>query len=254
MPWPTITPALVAELLVEGELMPVHLHVIEHPDARVLVDTGMTDLHPAVADMDPRLVPLSEQADFNLSGIDIEISTHLHFDQCGRNHLFTGKPIYVQRRELNDARSQDDHTTREWVEAPGAQTVPVDGELELLRGLRLVPAPGHTPGSQGARRRDERASGRHQRRHGGLLRRARRAAQRRPAAGVRARPRAGLAHAHPRAMAAALLMSMPSPSASGTSWRGAGRWFQSAPWAVWTSSRSNSFLECKSPAVSRSRY
>jgi N-acyl homoserine lactone hydrolase len=26
--------------------------------------------------------------------------------------------------------------------------VPVDGELELLPGLRLVPAPGHTPGMQ----------------------------------------------------------------------------------------------------------
>ena len=26
--------------------------------------------------------------------------------------------------------------------------VPVDGELELLPGVRLVPAPGHTPGSQ----------------------------------------------------------------------------------------------------------
>jgi N-acyl homoserine lactone hydrolase len=28
------------------------------------------------------------------------------------------------------------------------QYVPVDGELELLPGLRLVPAPGHTRGSQ----------------------------------------------------------------------------------------------------------
>ena len=26
--------------------------------------------------------------------------------------------------------------------------MPVDGELELLPGVRLVPAPGHTPGSQ----------------------------------------------------------------------------------------------------------
>ena len=26
--------------------------------------------------------------------------------------------------------------------------VPVEGELELLPGLRLVPAPGHTPGTQ----------------------------------------------------------------------------------------------------------
>jgi N-acyl homoserine lactone hydrolase len=148
MPSPTIRPVLVAELLAEGELMPVYVHVIEHPDARVLVDTGMTELHPLVADMDPRLRPLSEQADFDLAGIDIVVNTHLHFDHCGGNHLFPGKPIYVQRRELDDARSLDDYTIREWVEAAGAQYVPVDGELELLPGLRLVPAPGHTPGSQ----------------------------------------------------------------------------------------------------------
>ena len=52
---PTITPVLVAELLAEGERMPVYVHVIDHPDARVLVDTGMTELHPAVADLDPHL-------------------------------------------------------------------------------------------------------------------------------------------------------------------------------------------------------
>jgi N-acyl homoserine lactone hydrolase len=145
---PTVTPVLVAELLVEGERMPVYVHVIDHPDARVLVDTGMTQLHPAVADMDPRLTPLSAQADFDVASIDVVINTHLHFDHCGGNHLFTGKPIYVQRRELNDARSEDDYTIREWIEAPDVQYVPVDGALELLPGLRLVPAPGHTRGSQ----------------------------------------------------------------------------------------------------------
>jgi N-acyl homoserine lactone hydrolase len=138
----------VAELLAEGERMPVYVHVIDHPDARVLVDTGMTQLHPAVADMDPRLIPLSAQANFDLASVDVVINTHLHFDHCGGNHLFTGRPIYVQRRELDDARSEDDYTIREWVEAPGVQYVPVDGALELLPGLRLVPAPGHTRGSQ----------------------------------------------------------------------------------------------------------
>jgi N-acyl homoserine lactone hydrolase len=114
----TITPVRVADLLAEGERMPVYVHVIDHPDARVLVDTGMTELHPAVADLDPRLRPLSKQ-DFDLAGIDIVVNTHLHFDHCGGNHLFAGRPIYVQRREL-----------------------------ELLPGLRLVPAPGHTRGMQ----------------------------------------------------------------------------------------------------------
>ena len=77
---PTVTPVLVAELLAEGERMPVYAHVIDHPDARVLVDTGMTQLHPAVADMDPRLPPLSAQADFGLMSIDVVINTHLHLD------------------------------------------------------------------------------------------------------------------------------------------------------------------------------
>jgi N-acyl homoserine lactone hydrolase len=45
-----------------------------------------------------------------------------------------GKLIYVQRRELDDTRSEDDYTIREWVEVPGVRYVPVDGELELLPG------------------------------------------------------------------------------------------------------------------------
>src|SRR4051794_1946048 len=112
---PTVTPVLLAELLVEGERMPVYAHVIDHPEGRVLVDTGLTQLHPAVADMDPRLVPLSEQAGLDAASIDIVVNTHLHFDHCGGNHRFTGRPIYVQRQELDDARSQDDYTIREWV-------------------------------------------------------------------------------------------------------------------------------------------
>jgi glyoxylase-like metal-dependent hydrolase (beta-lactamase superfamily II) len=52
------------------------------------------------------------------------------------------------RQWLDDARSEDDYTIREWVEAPGVRYVPVDGELELLPGLRLVPASGHTRGLQ----------------------------------------------------------------------------------------------------------
>src|SRR6476469_5648663 len=143
----TITPAHVADLVAEGERMPVYVHVIDHPDVRVLVDTGMTELHPATADLDPRLDQLSEQ-DFDLAGIDIVVNTHLHFDHCGGNHLFAGRPIYVQRRELDDARSEDNYTIREWVDAPDVQYVPVDGEFELLPGLRLLPAPGHTRGMQ----------------------------------------------------------------------------------------------------------
>ncbi|MGQ0573234.1 MAG: MBL fold metallo-hydrolase [Pseudonocardia sp.] len=143
----TVMPVFVADLHVEGERMPIYVHVIEHPDARVLVDTGMTRLHPFAADLEPRLRPLDTQ-DFDVAAIDIVVNSHLHADHCGGNHLFAGKPIYVQRRELDDARSQEGYTLREWVDAPGVQYVPVDGEYEPLPGLRLLPAPGHTPGLQ----------------------------------------------------------------------------------------------------------
>ena len=126
--------------------MPVFVHVIDHPDARVLVDTGLTQLHPLVADMDPRLRwPGKDELDPDT--IDMVVNTHLHFDHCGGNHLFAGKPIYVQRQELDDAHGPN-YTIPEWVNAPGVEYTVLDGDLVLLPGIRIVAAPGHTAGSQ----------------------------------------------------------------------------------------------------------
>ncbi|RIJ68763.1 MBL fold metallo-hydrolase [Nakamurella silvestris] len=143
----SITPVQVGELRAAGGGMPICVHVLDHPQGRVLVDTGLTRLHPAVADLDPLLDPLDAQ-DFDIGSIDVVVNTHLHFDHCGGNHLFTGTPIYVQRQELSDARSLNDYTIPEWVDPPGVHYVPVDGEFELFPGIRLLPAPGHTRGTQ----------------------------------------------------------------------------------------------------------
>lgn len=142
----TVSPIVVADLLVEGERMPVCVHVIDHPDARILVDTGFTDIHPATVDLDPRLYPLEDQG-FDLSSVAIVVNSHLHFDHSGGNHLFPDVPIYVQQRELVAARTEDDYI-REAINPPGVTYVPVDGEIGILPGIRLLPAPGHTLGSQ----------------------------------------------------------------------------------------------------------
>ncbi|MEP6842372.1 MAG: MBL fold metallo-hydrolase [Pseudolysinimonas sp.] len=143
----TVTPILVAQLLARDGRMPVFVHVIDHPDGRVLVDTGMTQLHPAVADMDPLLTPLSEQA-FDLASIDLVVNTDRERKHLRRADHLPDRPTFVQRRELDDARSLNDYTIPEWVDAPGVQYVPVDGEFEVLPGINLLPTPGHTRGSQ----------------------------------------------------------------------------------------------------------
>ena len=144
----TVTPVLVGDLLVaEDERLPIYVHLIDHPEGRVLVDTGVTEHHPALADMEPRLIPLSDQ-DLDLTSVDLVVNTHLHADHCGGNHLFAGTPILVQRVELEDALHEEGYTLREWVQAPGVEYVEVDGEREVLPGVRLLATPGHTRGSQ----------------------------------------------------------------------------------------------------------
>src|SRR5690348_1906553 len=142
----TVTPAisahLAADLIAEGETWPVFVWTIDHPAGRVLVDTGMLDSRPEVDDMSPTPHPENIPRD-----VACAINTHLHFDHCGGNRLFPGVPIHVQARELADARSRD-YTIREWVDFDGATYVEHEGEVEVLPGIRLLPAPGHSDGHQ----------------------------------------------------------------------------------------------------------
>ena len=185
---PTITPVLVADLLAEGERMPVYVHVIDHPDARVLVDTGMTQLHPAVADMDPRLIPT-------------ERAGRLRPGQHRRRHqhppalrpLRRQPPVHRQadlrpapgaRRRAQRERLHDPRVGRG---ARPAATYPSTARSSCCRGSgssrrQATPEAPRWSSSRG------RACSRRRRRHGGLLRRARRAAHRGPAAGPRPRP------------------------------------------------------------------
>jgi N-acyl homoserine lactone hydrolase len=130
-----ITAHLGAELVAEGETMPVFIWTIDHPDGVVLVDTGLIDSKPEVEDMSPTPHPENIPRD-----VVCVINTHLHFDHCGGNRLFPGVPIHVQARELADARSLDDYTFRDWVD--------YDGEAEVLPGIGVLPAPGHCDGHQ----------------------------------------------------------------------------------------------------------
>ena len=131
------------DVLVEGERWPNSIHVIEHPNGRVLVDTGMIDSTP---ELDEEW-GIRFEASKIPRDVDCVINTHLHFDHCGGNRLFAGTPIHVQRVEREAAR-EPGYTVPEWVEFDGASYVEHDGEAEILPGVRVLPTPGHTPGHQ----------------------------------------------------------------------------------------------------------
>ena len=131
------------DVLVDGQRWPGFLHVVEHPQGRVLVDTGLIDSTPELdEEWSPRFDPDAIPRD-----VACVINTHLHFDHCGGNRLFAGTPIYVQRLEREAARAEG-YTIAQWVEFEGATYVELEGEQEVLPGLRVVPTPGHTPGHQ----------------------------------------------------------------------------------------------------------
>jgi N-acyl homoserine lactone hydrolase len=138
-----VRPIEYGGVLFEGEPWPSFIHVIEHPDGPVLVDTGMIDSTP---ELDAEWHPFFEPERIPRS-VACVVNTHLHFDHCGGNRLFAGTPIYVQRVERQAARAPG-YTVPEWVEFDGAEYVELDGEAEILPGVRLLPTPGHTSGHQ----------------------------------------------------------------------------------------------------------
>jgi N-acyl homoserine lactone hydrolase len=147
MPSAEVQPLHVADTFGENATGPVYAYLIRHPQGLVLVDTGMIDRHPEIEEhFRPELHPLTEHG-VPLDEVVLVINTHLHFDHCGGNRLFPGTPIYVQRAEREAARLPD-YTVPEWAEFEGADYVELDGEAEILPGIRVLPTPGHTPGHQ----------------------------------------------------------------------------------------------------------
>lgn len=126
-------------------------YLIDHPDGRILMDTGM-GIHPEVdAHYRPHRKLLSlalGEVGTRIEDIRIVVNCHLHFDHCGGNPEMTGKPIVVQTAELQAAQRIVDYTLPELVDAPGLRYEELNGEAEILSGVLVVPTPGHTDGHQ----------------------------------------------------------------------------------------------------------
>jgi N-acyl homoserine lactone hydrolase len=85
--------------------------------------------------------------DMSPADIGLVINTHLHFDHCGQNAVFSHAPFYVQRTELDRMRREASEL-HDWFGFMNARFELLDGDTEILPGLSVVATPGHTVGHQ----------------------------------------------------------------------------------------------------------
>ena len=126
-------------------------YLVDHPGGLLLLDTGM-GRHPEVdARYQPWRRPLPAAlaaAGARTEDVRLVANCHLHFDHCGGNPELPARPIFTQRVELETARTAEDYTLPELVDAAGLRYEVIDGEAEVLPGVTVLPTPGHTAGHQ----------------------------------------------------------------------------------------------------------
>jgi N-acyl homoserine lactone hydrolase len=134
-----------------GRRIVVGAYLVPLPDGLLLFDTGIGEGEPEF-DRHYRIVRRRLRDGLRGLGVDpgdvgLVVNCHLHADHCGGNPELAGRPVFVQRAELEAARGPD-YTIPALVDFPGAAYEVLDGEAEVLPGVRVIPTPGHTDGHQ----------------------------------------------------------------------------------------------------------
>lgn len=143
---------LAPESVAPGERVVVNAWLVRHPEATVLVDTGIGEHIPEDDFRQMRFTrkPITEalsEIGVEPSEVDIVVNCHLHVDHAGGNVHFRGTPIIVHPDELAAARGPD-YTVPEDIDLDGGNWEEREGEHEPLPGIRVIPTPGHSPGHQ----------------------------------------------------------------------------------------------------------
>lgn len=131
----------------------------------ILVDTGPSDEDWAVKyhwplerSQSQEVEPALRNIGLSIADVDIVILTHLHWDHSYGVDNFPEANVLVQKSELEYAVAPLSADRRMYeVDIPGTEPpwmkvigriTPVDGDSEIIPGVRVMHLPGHTPGSQ----------------------------------------------------------------------------------------------------------
>ncbi|HET9897557.1 MAG TPA: N-acyl homoserine lactonase family protein [Streptosporangiaceae bacterium] len=141
---------LASLTVADGSQWPVHGFVVTHANGAVLVDTGVGGPPDVLADwrvVNRTVADALADIDMSPADIDLVINTHLHFDHCGQNAVFRHAACWVQRAELTRAKVESPELY-DWFDFMNARFELLDGDAEVVPGLRVVTTPGHTAGHQ----------------------------------------------------------------------------------------------------------
>jgi len=133
---------------------------IDHPEGKVLIDTGVEDgesdiarkLHHHHTEQQTPVRQL-ERLGVKPEQIDYVILTHLHWDHCGGTHHFPKAKIIVRREELEKAfvpvnRNDQVYRREDFDKDLDYHIVPNGLDFELLEGIKVISTPGHSAGMQ----------------------------------------------------------------------------------------------------------
>jgi N-acyl homoserine lactone hydrolase len=145
---------------------PVLSYVIEHPDGLLLWETGISTEWPTewlkswqhlidLSEITPEVCLLARLKDQGLGPDDFRyvVPSHLHADHAGGLRIFqnAGAEIVVHEAEYRHVENLRE-PQRFWIPADFnllydiKPPTLVAGDEELMPGVRLIHAPGHTPG------------------------------------------------------------------------------------------------------------
>jgi glyoxylase-like metal-dependent hydrolase (beta-lactamase superfamily II) len=135
--------------------LPIYVFYLEGGEQKILVDTGTEEfmIPPGAEEQTGLKIMEFEEAldtvNLKPDDVDMVIQTHLHNDHCENTYKCTNARVYVQQAELdffNEPHPLDHRYYSDLLDE--SEVVPVEGDTEIVPGVRVVLTPGHTPGGQ----------------------------------------------------------------------------------------------------------
>jgi N-acyl homoserine lactone hydrolase len=129
-----------------------HPSVPQNPEARW---GGLVRVMTPIMQVGDNVINELERVGLKPDDIDVVVCSHLHPDHCGCNAFFKRATFVIHAREVEAARAPGAGAAG-YLAAEWDHPMPIDliaGERDLFNDGRivLIPLPGHTPGTIGAR-------------------------------------------------------------------------------------------------------